>query len=88
MSRDKGYSLNCASYDCQMIIQIYLNTKRIPKPIASPIVKNRKIYWKRQYRDDERGPASQPINSHSQNSSGADRTASRMVLPQQIDVNE
>jgi hypothetical protein len=33
MSRDKGYSLNCASYDCKKMIQIYLKTKRIPEPI-------------------------------------------------------
>ena len=33
MSRDKGYSLNCASYDCGRMMQIYLETKRIPDPI-------------------------------------------------------
>jgi hypothetical protein len=33
MSRDKGYSLNCASYDCEKMIQIYLKTKHIPEPI-------------------------------------------------------
>jgi hypothetical protein len=34
MSREKGYSLNCASYDCEKMIQIYKETKRIPEPIA------------------------------------------------------
>jgi hypothetical protein len=33
MSREKGYSLNCGSYDCEKMIQIYLKTKRIPEPI-------------------------------------------------------
>jgi hypothetical protein len=33
MSRDKGYSLNCASYDCEKMMRIYLKTKRIPEPI-------------------------------------------------------
>jgi hypothetical protein len=33
LSREKGYSLNCASYDCGKMMQIYLETKRIPDPI-------------------------------------------------------
>jgi hypothetical protein len=33
LSREKGYSLNCASYDCGKMMQIYLETKRMPDPI-------------------------------------------------------
>jgi hypothetical protein len=33
MSREKDYSLNCLSYDCEAMMREYLKTGRIPEPI-------------------------------------------------------